>query len=175
MGVFTLNKTARLENGEKHRGLMEDFINYNNGIFKNHLKDHDDSIERDFCDALITAKNEALRVGKESIPYLTDRNLAASVLDLFVAGTDTSQLTFQWMTLLLAYYPESQKRLRQEIESEIGDRIPTHEDRNRCHYVMAFISETLRLRNIVPTGLPHKAIVTSKIGINKVLTQFYYI
>ena len=42
--------------------------------------------------------------------------------------------------------------------------MPTHEDRNRCHYCMAFISETLRLRNVAPTGLPHKAVVTSKIG-----------
>ncbi|CAG2100871.1 unnamed protein product [Medioppia subpectinata] len=41
--------------------------------------------------------------------------------------------------------------------------MPTHEDRNRCHYVMAFIAETLRARNVVPTGLPHKAIVNTKL------------
>ena len=81
------------------------------------------------------------------------------------AGTNTSQQTFQWLLLLLSYYPNEQKKLRQEIESEIGDRIPTHEDKSRCHYVMAFISETLRLRNVAPSGVFHKAVVTSKIGI----------
>ena len=58
-----------------------------------------------------------------------------------------------------------QNRLREEIESEIGDRIPTHEDRNRCHYVMAFISEALRFRNVTsPTGHFHSAVVRSTIG-----------
>ncbi|CAG2180627.1 unnamed protein product, partial [Oppiella nova] len=57
-----------------------------------------------------------------------------------------------------------QRKLRQEIETQIGDRMPTHEDRNRCHYVMAFITETLRFRNITPMGVPHKAVVQSTIG-----------
>ena len=48
----------------------------------------------------------------------------------------------------MTYYPKTQQKLRQEIESEIGDRIPEYEDRNRCHYVMAFIGETLRFRNV---------------------------
>ncbi|CAG2115773.1 unnamed protein product [Medioppia subpectinata] len=108
-----------------------------------------------------SAKNDALRDGKESAPYLTDANLAMTVMDLFFAGTDTSQGTFQWLLLFICYYPEMQKKLRQEIESQIGDRMPTHEDRNRCHYVMAFIAETLRFRNVAPTGLPHKAIVNT--------------
>ena len=64
----------------------------------------------------------------------------------------------------MTIYPEVQQKLRQEIESSIGDRIPTHEDRNRCHYVMAFIAETMRYRNVVPMGVAHKAVVTSKIG-----------
>ncbi|CAG2122785.1 unnamed protein product, partial [Medioppia subpectinata] len=57
-----------------------------------------------------------------------------------------------------------QQKLRQEIESQIGDRMPTHEDRNRCHYVMAFIAETLRVKNVVPSGVFHRAVVDSTIG-----------
>ncbi|CAG2108040.1 unnamed protein product, partial [Medioppia subpectinata] len=129
--------------------------------FTKHFDDYNESIERDFCDALISAKNDALRDGKESAPYLTDANLAMTVMDLFFAGTDTSQGTFQWLLLFVCYYPEMQQKLRQEIESQIGDRMPTHEDRNRCHYVMAFIAETLRVRNVAPTGLPHKALVNT--------------
>ncbi|CAG2122706.1 unnamed protein product, partial [Medioppia subpectinata] len=56
-----------------------------------------------------------------------------------------------------------QQKLRQEIESQIGDRMPTHEDRNRCHYVMAFIAETLRARNVARFGVTHKAVVDTKI------------
>ncbi|CAG2172630.1 unnamed protein product [Oppiella nova] len=131
--------------------------------FKDHYADYSDAIERDICDALITAKNEALREGKEWAPYLTDDNLAMSAMSLFLGGISTSQNTFQWIVLLMCYYPEVQRKLRQEIETQIGDRMPTHEDRNRCHYVMAFIAETLRFRNIIPIGVPHRALVDIQI------------
>ena len=159
--IFRLIDKKRVNKMTK---LFKDTAELMKHKYISHQKDYSESIERDFCDALITAKNEALREGKESAPYLTDGNLAMTIFDLFFAGTDTSQQTFQWMVLLLTYYPEMQRKLRQEIETQIGDRMPTHEDRNRCHYVMAFITETLRFRNIVPQGLPHRAIVRTTIG-----------
>ncbi|CAG2179575.1 unnamed protein product, partial [Oppiella nova] len=131
----------------KQHKVVNEMIDMLSNKFTKHYVDYDESVCRDFCDALITAKNEALREGKESAPYLTDENLTLVVFDLFFAGTDTSQMTFQWLLLFLSYYPSVQRKLRQEIETQIGDRMPTHEDRNRCHYVMAFISETMRLRN----------------------------
>ena len=148
----------------KENKVVNEMIDILSNKFSEHYVDYDESVCRDFCDALITAKNEALREGKESAPYLTDENLAMTISDLFFAGTDTSQQTFQWLLILLSYYSEMQRKLRQEIETQIGDRMPTHEDRNRCHYVMAFIAETLRFRNIVPQGLPHRAIVRTTIG-----------
>ncbi|CAG2165010.1 unnamed protein product [Oppiella nova] len=59
---------------EKDDNIIE-FIDICQKKFVSHQKDYSESIERDFCDALITAKNEALREGKESVPYLTDANL----------------------------------------------------------------------------------------------------
>ncbi|XP_054158364.1 steroid 17-alpha-hydroxylase/17,20 lyase-like [Oppia nitens] len=132
--------------------------------FKNHFNDYNPNCERDFCDALIDAKNVALRDGRESAIHLTDDRLAMCVFDMFYAGIETSEITFQWLLLLLAYYPEMQIRLKQEIESEIGDRLPRHQDRQQCHYVMAFIAETLRFRNVPPFGLAHKSMADSKIG-----------
>jgi cytochrome P450 len=71
----------------------------------------------------------------------------------------------KWIILLMANYPEMQNKMRQEIYSLIGERMPVQEDRNQCHYVNAFISETMRYRPIVPLGLFHKNVVQSKIGI----------
>ncbi|CAG2173725.1 unnamed protein product [Oppiella nova] len=137
---------------------IREFQNNSKQKLISHYSDYSGAIERDFCDALITAKNEALREGKESAPYLTDDNLAMMSCDLFLGGTDTSHVTFRWMILLMTYYPEMQRKLRQEIETQIGDRMPTHEDRNRCHYVMAFIAETMRFRNVTPQGVPHRTV-----------------
>jgi cytochrome P450 len=81
------------------------------------------------------------------------------------AGIDTSQTTLKWIILFMANYPEMQNKMREEIESVIGDRMPVQEDRNNCHYVNAFISETMRYRSIIPMGVVHKNVVQSKIGI----------
>ncbi|XP_054154605.1 steroid 17-alpha-hydroxylase/17,20 lyase-like [Oppia nitens] len=142
---------------------------------KNHYLDYDPCIERDFCDTLIAAKNDALLreevgqgVGDDSkqsmAKYLTDDKLGMTVFDMFFAGIDTTYNTFLWLLLFLSNDLLVQKKLRNEILDKIGDRLPTLDDRHRCHYIMAFISETLRFRNVTPIAVSHKAIVDSKIG-----------
>ncbi|XP_054154927.1 cytochrome P450 2E1-like [Oppia nitens] len=131
--------------------------------FKTHYIDYNPDFERDLCDALIDAKNVAVRDGRQSATYLTDDRLAMCVFEMFFGGIKTSEITFQWILLLMAYYPEMQIRLKQEIESKIGNRLPGHQDRQQCPYVMAFIAETLRFRNVSPYALAHKSMVDSKI------------
>ncbi len=66
-----------------------------------------------------------------------------------------------------------QNKMRNEINSVIGDRMPVQEDRSYCHYVIAFIWEGLRYRPVVPIGFPHKNVVQSKISIHlsKILSK----
>ena len=82
----------------------------------------------------------------------------------FEAGVDAAHNTLHWLLLLLANDQNIQNKLRQEIETQIGDRMPVQEDRNNCHYTMAFISETMRYRLVVPMGMFHKAVVNTTIG-----------
>ena len=58
----------------------------------------------------------------------------------------------------MANYPSMQKRMRNEVEEQIGDRIPVQNDKQNCHYINAFISETLRHRIILPLSVPRKTI-----------------
>jgi cytochrome P450 len=81
-----------------------------------------------------------------------------------IAGIESSEITFQPLILFIDNYPEMQNKMRKEIDSVIGDRMPVQEDRNHCHYVNAFISEGMRYRPVVPISFPHKNVVQSKIG-----------
>lgn len=54
------------------------------------------------------------------------------MVDLFVAGGETTATTLRWGVLLLSYYPEVQRKLQEEIDTVIGkDRRATMEDRER--------------------------------------------
>ncbi|CAG2111371.1 unnamed protein product [Medioppia subpectinata] len=125
--------------------------------YMDHLKTHSSGVVNDFCDALIEAKEEAIQEAKESASDLTDKNLSLVIMDLFFAGSDTSQYMMRWILLLMANNTEMQIQMRDEIESVIGDRVATNEHRNECHFVNAFIAETLRYRGVAPIGIPHVA------------------
>ena len=58
----------------------------------------------------------------------------------------------------MANYTDMQRRMRKEIEDYIGDQIPIQDDKNNCHYINAFITESLRHRNTLPLSLPHKTL-----------------
>ncbi|KAJ3859266.1 cytochrome P450 [Lentinula novae-zelandiae] len=58
--------------------------------------------------------------------------------------------------LLMAMFPEIQKKAQAELESVIGkDRLPSFEDRDRLTYVEAVCKEVMRYHAVVPNGLPH--------------------
>ena len=81
-----------------------------------------------------------------------------------LAGTGTSLDALKWAILYIANYPEIQRRMRKEDEDNIGDRIPVQEDKNKCHYINAFITECLRHLVSVPMSLPHKTLCDVEIS-----------
>ncbi|XP_054154784.1 steroid 17-alpha-hydroxylase/17,20 lyase-like [Oppia nitens] len=122
---------------------------------------NDDNV--DLCDSLIQAKRDGIRDNKQWSQYLTDKNLSLIVSNLYDTGVLTFDDTTQWMLLLMTYYPRCQLRLRTEIMDNIGgrQRLPRHDDRQQCHYVMAFIAETLRFVSLF--SFYHKSMEISTI------------
>ena len=72
-------------------------------------------------------------------------------------------MTFNWMLLFIAYYPNIQQNLKNEIQREIGDNMPLIEDKNKLNFCMAFIKEILRFRSSVPISA-HKTMTNTKLG-----------
>ncbi|XP_073399241.1 cytochrome P450 2K1-like isoform X1 [Dendrobates tinctorius] len=88
--------------------------------------------------------------------YFSEENLISSVLDLFIAGTETTSTTIRWGILLMMKYPEIQKRVQEEIKTHIKPgQLPTVEDRRKMPYADAVIHEIQRFGNIVPLNLSH--------------------
>ncbi|XP_043945729.1 cytochrome P450 2K6-like [Protopterus annectens] len=109
---------------------------------------------RSFADAFIVrqeieAKNEAT--------HFHDENLLFTTQNLFGAGTETTSTTLRWGILLLAKYPDIQKKVQDEIDRIIGPvRPPAVEDRKNMPYCNAVIHELQRFGNIVPMNLQHE-------------------
>jgi cytochrome P450 len=68
------------------------------------------------------------------------------ILNMLVAGRDTTSATITFAIYMLAEHPDKARRLRDEILNVVGlSRRPTHDDVKNMPYLRAFINETLRL------------------------------
>jgi len=78
------------------------------------------------------------------------------LVDLFIAGSETTSTTLSWSFLYLSKFPEVQKKLQEEIDKVIGNsRLPSLTDRPSMIYTQAVIHEVLRYSTLAPFGLFH--------------------
>uniref|UniRef100_A0A8D0B012 Uncharacterized protein n=1 Tax=Salvator merianae TaxID=96440 RepID=A0A8D0B012_SALMN len=108
---------------------------------------------RDFIDCFL------IQMEKESKNPLSEfhlKTMIMTVLNLFVAGTQTVSATLRFAFLILMKYPEVQAKVAKEIDDVIGrDRMSSVEGRARMPYTEAVIHEIQRFANVLPMNLPH--------------------
>ncbi|CAN1334729.1 Geraniol 8-hydroxylase [Linum perenne] len=80
------------------------------------------------------------------------------LLDLFVAGTDTSSVTLEWAMAELIRNPNTFARAKEELDQIIGKGNHLQEsDITQLPYLEAILKETFRLHPAAPLLLPRKA------------------
>ncbi|KPP56825.1 cytochrome P450 2F2-like, partial [Scleropages formosus] len=85
-----------------------------------------------------------------------ERQLIMYILDIHVAGTDTTSNTLLAAFLYLMNHPDVQARCQQEIDAVLGERAhASFEDKHKMPYVQAMIHEVQRIANIVPLSVFH--------------------
>ncbi|KAM7276372.1 hypothetical protein ACFE04_018238 [Oxalis oulophora] len=90
--------------------------------------------------------------------YFNRHNIKPLILDLFIAGSDTSAITTEWAMAELLKNPGTLRKVREEIIRVIGNgRVIQETDFNLLPYFQAFIKETMRLHPAAPLLLPYKA------------------
>jgi cytochrome P450 len=83
----------------------------------------------DFIDSYL-AKIEDSTPDSSFHATLGFQNLRSSILDLLIAGSDTTSTVLTWAILYMIRYPHIQKQVQQEIDQVIGgSRLPKVSDR----------------------------------------------
>ncbi|KAI0346597.1 cytochrome P450 [Trametopsis cervina] len=100
-------------------------------------------VERhDLLSGLIAASDEEF----SGFAKLTDMEVISNIFIFLIAGHETTAHTLAFAFILLALYPEEQKKLNEQCKSVLGDDdIPKYENMNAYTYAMAVFFETLRL------------------------------
>nr|WMZ41223.1 cytochrome P450 family 736 subfamily A polypeptide 2 [Ipomoea batatas] len=109
---------------------------------------------KDFVDVML----EIRKFGETSFEF-TREHIKSMMLDLLVTSMDTSSTTIDWTMSELFKHPEIMKKVKKEIERQVGyDRMVEEEDLEHFEYLEMVIKESLRLHLIVPLLVPHASI-----------------
>jgi len=124
-----------------------------------HRVDFDPSNLRDFTDLYLLSEQE------EGASKIDEEDAFNIILDLFLAGTETTSTTLQWLMIYMMYNQDVQEKCRQEIHQVIGsERLPSATDKGTLLYTEATLLEVQRMATIVPLALPHVAKIDVKVG-----------
>jgi cytochrome P450 len=94
---------------------------------------------RDLLDSYLAVRDD------ETGRNLSDEEIRDEVLNIFIAGHETTASTLAWIWHLLPRHPEIELKLREEVDRVLGGRRPELEDFPRLRYMEMVILETLRL------------------------------
>ncbi|XP_032400728.1 cytochrome P450 2G1-like [Xiphophorus hellerii] len=127
---------------------------------KTKIQEHRDTLDpsspRDFIDCFLIRGQEEKE--NPSTEFHHD-NLVATVMNLFLAGTETTSSTIRHALSVLIKHRNIQDKMQEEIDSVIGrERCPNMEDRKSLPFSDAVIHEIQRFLDIVPFSVPHYAL-----------------
>ncbi|XP_047169988.1 cytochrome P450 736A117-like [Vigna umbellata] len=124
-----------------------------------HDDNDDDDEQNDLVDIL-------LRIQKtNALGFQIDKTtIKAIILDMFVAGTDTSSSILGWIMTELLRHPSVMQKLKDEIRNVVSDRTRiTEEDLSSMPYLKAVIKESFRLHPTDPILIPRESMEDAKV------------
>ncbi|XP_058154712.1 cytochrome P450 2C19-like isoform X2 [Dasypus novemcinctus] len=132
-------------------------IDFFKSYFLKKIKEHQKSLDinnpRDFIDCFLI-KMEQEKHNQQS--EFTIENMVITVLNVFVAGTETISTTLRYGLLLLLKHPDVRAKVQEEIDQVVGrHRSPCMQDRSSMPYTDAVVHEIQRYIDLAPNNLPH--------------------
>ena len=76
---------------------------------------------------------------------MTDEQLRDEALTIFLAGHETTANALTWTWYLLSQHPEVEKQVHAEVDTVLGNRLPTIDDLPRLTYTEMVLHESMRL------------------------------
>ncbi|XP_065876034.1 cytochrome P450 71B10-like [Euphorbia lathyris] len=138
---------------------LDSFFEY---AIDDHLKPGRKKDHNDIIDVLLRVKEEQAQLGNSEF---TKNNIKGVLMDLFLAGTDTSAITLNWAMAELVRNPRVLHKVQDEVRNHVGNKRRVSEnDLDKLQYVKMVIKETFRMHPAAPLLLPRETISHCKIN-----------
>ncbi|KAI3521909.1 hypothetical protein L1887_11385 [Cichorium endivia] len=142
--------TGKMDRLEK---CFQSFDSFYEEVIREHLqnpKSHEE--EEDIVDILLRLKTD------KNFTFTYD-HIKGMLMDVLVAGTDTSAATVVWAMTSLLHDPKVLKKTQEEVRNVVGNKGKVDEDDlPKLTYLKAVVKETLRLYPPAPLLVPRETL-----------------
>ncbi|XP_053674512.1 probable cytochrome P450 305a1 [Anopheles nili] len=95
----------------------------------------------------------------------TDLQLTMIILDIFIAGGQTTSTTLDLAFMMMIFRPDVQHKVHEEIDTQLAlEAVPHYDDRLKLPYVEAFLLEIQRFFSIAPLNGPRRTVTDCTLG-----------
>ncbi|XP_065357967.1 probable cytochrome P450 303a1 [Calliphora vicina] len=145
---------AFVENHERIYAFLRKEVDNHRQTFKHY------DIPRDLMDSYLRELENPDRKAS-----FTEEQLLAVCLDMFLAGSETTNKSLGFAFLHMVRNPEIQERAYEEIKEVVGlERLPEWKDRTKLPYCEAIVLEALRMFMGNTFGIPHRALRNTRLS-----------
>ncbi|CAL1272928.1 unnamed protein product [Larinioides sclopetarius] len=143
--------------------VLQNYISFFQKKINEHKESFDSSNIRDFIDRYLAEINTQKQKNPDST--FSEEMLISNIMDVFDAGSETVRTSIHWFVYSMAAFPDTQKKVQQEIMDVIGtERQPEYMDMKSMPYTHAVILELMRWKSIAPLDLEHYTLSDTAVG-----------
>ncbi|XP_053312601.1 cytochrome P450 2J4-like [Spea bombifrons] len=127
---------------------------YIDNFVRNEIRNHQENEKAEEPSDVIEYYLDKIRKTKgEPDTTFDEANMIQVVVELFIAGTETTVTTLQWALLFMLVHPDIQVNIQKELDAVLEGPAVYYEDRKKLPYTNAVIHEVQRFGSIASVGI----------------------
>ncbi|XP_022915813.2 methyl farnesoate epoxidase-like [Onthophagus taurus] len=141
----------------QHLEMLKKMWSFLEETIENHQETFCKLYSRDLIDSYLVKMHENDKT-------FSNDQLKSLLLDIFMAGSETTSNTLEFSIFYMLKYPEIQTKVQNELDVVVGrSRWPMYSDKLNLPYTEAVLMEIQRQTNVPPLGIAHRAIETTEL------------
>ena len=150
----------------KSEQILGAFLDFSQETIEKHKeKDIDGENPLTFTESMLHKIQQTTDKNNPFYGEIGELNLLNVLVDLFIAGSDTTANTLNWAMLYMILNPDIQSKVRNELDQNIGKHSKAKmSQKNDTPYTEAVLHEIQRKANLLPLSVFHAASTDIKAG-----------
>ena len=143
---------------DKTLRIQHEIMDFIEDSVRTHQENLDPAAPNDYTDTVLIEMERTRDPASSFYGEAGMENLTNSLMDLFLAGSETTSTTLTWAMLYMIRYPEIQAKVQAELDTVVGqNKAPTLQDRSSLPYTEVNLTIQMKQGEVNDLSIPPPA------------------